>query len=59
MKSPTELFQLQGEYARKNFDVMVEQSSKNTEKMVKLWGDMFQPISSRMAEAGEKMKIEA
>ena len=59
VKSPTELFQLQGEYARKNFDVMVEQSSKNTEKMVKLWGDMFQPISSRMAEAGEKMKIEA
>ena len=59
VKSPTELFQLQGEYARKNFDVMVEQASKNTEKMVKLFGDMFQPISNRMAEAGDKMKIEA
>ncbi|WP_420606975.1 phasin family protein [Novosphingopyxis sp.] len=59
VKSPTELFQLQGEYARKNFDVMVEQASKNTEKMVKLFGDMFQPLSSRMAEAGEKMKIDA
>ncbi len=59
IKSPTELFQLQGEMARKNFDVMVEQASKNTEKMVKLMGDMFQPISNRMAEAGEKMKIDA
>lgn len=59
IKSPTELFQLQGEYARKNFDVMVGQASKNTEKMVKLFGDMFQPISNRMAEAGEKMKIDA
>ncbi len=59
IKSPTELFQLQGEMARKNFDVMVQQASKNTEKMVKLMGDMFQPISSRMAEAGDKMKISA
>ena len=59
IKSPTELFQLQGEMARKNFDVMVEQTSKNTEKLVKLFGDMFQPISNRMAEAGEKMKIDA
>ena len=59
VKSPTELFQLQGEFARKNFDVMVEQASKNTEKMVKLFGDMFQPISNRMAEASDKMKIDA
>ena len=34
VKSPTELFQLQGKIARRNFDAMVAASSKNTEAMI-------------------------
>ncbi len=49
VKSPTELFQLQGELARRNFDAMVAQGSKNTETMIKLANDMFAPLSTRMS----------
>ena len=55
IKSPTELFQLQGELARRNFDAMVAFSSKSTEKMIKLSNDAFAPISSRMSLAAEKI----
>lgn len=55
VKSPTELFQLQGELARRNFDAMVAYGSKNTEKMIKLANDAFAPVSSRMSVAAEKI----
>lgn len=54
VKSPTELFQLQGELARRNFDAMVAYGSQNTEKLIKLANDAFAPISSRMSVAAEK-----
>ena len=56
VKSPTELFQLQGELARRNFDAAVSFGSKNTEALVKLYNDAFAPISSRMSLAAEKIK---
>ncbi len=56
VKSPTELFQLQGELAKSSFDAMVAETSKMTETMVKLAGEMFQPISSRLAVTAEKIK---
>ena len=55
VKSPTELFQLQGEIARRNFDAVVAYNSKNTEKLIKLANDAFAPISSRMSVAAEKI----
>lgn len=55
VKSPTELFQLQGEIARRNFDAMIGYGSKNTEAMVKLANDAFAPISNRMSVAAEKI----
>lgn len=55
VKSPTELFQLQGELARRNFDAMVTQGSKNTETVVKLANDMFAPLSTRMSITAEKL----
>ena len=55
VKSPTELFKLQGEIARRNFDAMVGYSSKNAEKAVKLANDAFAPISSRVSVAAEKV----
>lgn len=55
VKSPSELFQLQGKLARRNFDAMVAFSSKQTESMLKLANESFAPISSRMSVAAEKI----
>ena len=55
IKSPTELFQLQGDIARRNFDAMVSATSKNTEAMLKLVNDAFAPVSNRMSLAAEKV----
>lgn len=55
IKSPTDLFQLQGELARRNFDAAVEFGSKNTEKMVKIANDAVAPISNRVSVAAEKL----
>ena len=56
VKSPTELFQLQGEIARRNFDAMVSVTSKNTETMLKLANEAFAPLSSRMSLAADKVR---
>jgi phasin family protein len=59
VKTPTEFFQLQSDYARSAFDQMMAETSKNSETMLKLAGDVFQPLSNRLAVAAEKMKIAA
>lgn len=56
IKSPTELMQLQGEIARRNFDAVVAYGSKRTEAWVKLYNDAFAPISNRVSVAVEKAK---
>ena len=55
VKSPTELFQLQGEIARRNLDTLVARTSKNAEVMMKLANDMFAPISTRASVAMERL----
>lgn len=55
IKSPTELFQIQGKIARRNFDAMVAASSKNTEAMMKLASEVFAPVSGRINVAVEKI----
>ena len=55
VKSPTELFQLQGKIARRNFDMMVATSSKNTEAFLKLANDAFAPLTGRVEVATEKL----
>lgn len=59
VKSPTELLKLQSDYARSAFDSMVQQTSRNTEAMLKLAGEVVQPLSNRVALAAEKMKVVA
>lgn len=59
VKSPTELMQLQGEIARRNFDALVAYGSKRTEAWVKLYNDAFAPISNRVSVAVEKVKTAA
>lgn len=55
VKSPTELFQLQGEIARRNLDTIVARTSKNAEVMMKLASDMFAPLSTRASIAMERL----
>jgi len=55
VKSPTELFQLQGKILRRNFDVFVATSAKNSEAVAKLANDTFAPLTGRMTVAAEKL----
>ncbi len=55
IKSPTELFQLQGKIMRRNFDALVATSSKNTEAVLKLANDTFAPLTGRVEIATEKL----
>ena len=59
VKSPTELFKLQSDYVRSAFDSLVAETSKNTESLLKLAGDVAQPLSNRAAVAVEKAKLAA
>lgn len=59
IKSPTELFQLQSDFARSSFDAFVAQTSRSTEAALKLAGEIAQPISNRVALAVEKVKVAA
>ena len=56
VKSPTEFVKLQGDYVRQQFDAMVAETSRSTEAMLKLAGEVVQPISNRVAVAVEKVK---
>jgi len=55
IKNPTELFKLQGEIARRNFDAAVARYSKTAEVSMKLANDAFAPLSSRMSLAAERL----
>lgn len=56
VKSPTELFQLQSEFAKASFDSIVSEASRVSESLLKVAGDVAQPISNRYALAAEKIK---
>ena len=59
VKSPTEFMKLQSDFVRGAFDAMVAETSRSTETMLKLAGEVAQPISNRIAVAAEKMKTSA
>ncbi|MBB4641382.1 phasin family protein [Rhizorhapis suberifaciens] len=56
VKSPTEFFQLQSEFFSSAFDSFASEASKNSEAVLKLAGDVVQPISTRVAVITEKVK---
>jgi phasin family protein len=58
-KTPTEFFQLQSDFARTAFDQMIAETSKNSETLLKVAGDVFQPLSNRFAVAADKFKAAA
>jgi phasin family protein len=59
VKSPTDFLKLHSDFMRSAFDAMVAETSKNTESMLKLAGEIAQPISNRVALAAEKIKVAA
>jgi phasin family protein len=56
VKSPSELIEKQSTLLRKQFDAAVAASSKNSEAVLKLANEAFQPISTRVSLAVEKVK---
>jgi phasin family protein len=56
VKSPTDFFRLQTEFARGQFDSLVSETSKLSETMIKLAGDVAEPITSRYSVAAERVK---
>ncbi|QHL89987.1 TIGR01841 family phasin [Sphingomonas changnyeongensis] len=58
-KTPTELFQMQSDFMRKSFDDMIADAAKTSETVLKLAGDVMQPLSNRVAVAAEKIKTVA
>lgn len=56
VKSPTELFKLQGDFARSQFDGAVAEMSKSSEFYLKLAGEIFQPIQTRYSVVADEMK---
>lgn len=55
VKSPTELFQLQGKIMRRNFDAMIAAATKNSDATMKLANDVVAPMSARVSVASEKI----
>ncbi|WP_420384303.1 phasin family protein [Novosphingobium sp.] len=55
VKSPSELLEKHSSLMRAHFDAAVAASSKNSEAMLKLANEVFQPISNRVSLAVEKI----
>jgi phasin family protein len=56
VKSPTDFFRLQSEFARTQFDSLVGETSRLSETMIKLAGDVAEPLAGRYTVAAEKVK---
>jgi phasin family protein len=56
VKSATDLFKLQGDFARAAFDSAVAESARLSEAMLKIAGDVAEPITSRYTVAAERVK---
>ena len=55
IKSPTELFQLQGKIIRRNFDMFVATSTKSSDAAIKLANEAMAPISGRVNLTTERL----
>jgi len=59
VKSPTDFFRLQSEFARTQFDSLVAETARLSETVVKLAGDVAEPLAGRYTVAAEKVKAAA
>jgi phasin family protein len=56
IKSPTDLFKMQSEFAKSQFDSIVANNSKFSEAALKLAGEVFEPLTNRYTAAAERVK---
>ncbi|WP_336958450.1 phasin family protein [Sphingobium aquiterrae] len=56
IKTPAEFFQLQSELFSSSFDAFAKETAKSSEAMIKLAGDVVQPISNRVSIITDKVK---
>ena len=56
VRSATDFFKLQSDYARSAFDSMISESSKMSETVLKLAGEVAEPITSRYSVTAERVK---
>jgi phasin family protein len=59
VRSATDFFRLQSDFARSQFDGLVAEGSKLSETMIKLAGDVAEPLASRYSVAAERVKAVA
>ncbi len=56
VKSATDFFKLQSDFARSAFDAAVAESARVSEAFIKIAGDVAEPITSRYTVAAERVK---
>jgi phasin family protein len=56
VKTPADFFRVQNEFAKAQFDGVVAEMSKSTETMLKVVGEVVEPIQNRMALAADRVK---
>jgi phasin family protein len=56
VKSPADFFRLQGEFVRSQFDNAVAETSKLSEKMIKLAGEVAEPMTNRATVTAERVR---
>ena len=56
VKSATDFFKLQGDFARSAFDAAVAESARVSETVLKLAGEVAEPLNSRYSVAAERVK---
>jgi phasin family protein len=56
VKSPTDFFRLQSDFARSQFDTVVAETSKLSESVIKFAGQAAEPIANRYSVAAERVR---
>ena len=56
VKTPTEFFQLQSQLLSSSFDELAKEAAKNSEALIKLAGDVAQPLTARVSLVTDKVK---
>lgn len=55
-KTPTEFFQLHSQFLSSSFDDFAKETAKNSEAMLKLAGEIAQPLTARVTVVTDKVK---
>lgn len=56
VKTPTEFFQLQSQLLSSSFDELTKEAAKNSEALIKLAGEVAQPLTARVTVVTDKVK---